>query len=201
MKLLIKSFSYIFHPLLMPLLGALIYFDITPKFVPKPFMYAKLMAIVILTIFVPIMFYYLLRNLGMVDSIALPDVKQRRIPLFFQVVFTIIIVELIVNGYEFPELYFFFIGILITATVSFVLALAKYKMSLHMAGLSGLLFFVIGMSIHYTSNLLLLVAILFFALGAAATSRISEKAHSGYELLVGMALGLLPQVALFVFWL
>ena len=201
MKNLLKSFSYIFHPLLMPLVGSLIYFYITPKFVPQPFLYAKLMAIVILTVFVPIMFYFLLRNLSMVDNIFLTDVKQRRAPLFFQIIFTLIIIELIVNGYEFPELYFFFVGILITATLSLVFALASYKVSLHMAGISGLLFFVIGMSIHYSSNLLMLLAVLSFSVGAVATSRLSESAHNGRELFLGALVGFLPQLALYYFWL
>ena len=201
MRNLIKSFSYIFHPMLMPLVGTLIYFDISPKFIPEPYLYAKLMAVVILTIFVPIMFYFLLRNLGKVDSIFLKDVEQRRIPLFFQIIFTIIIVKLIINGYEFPELYYFFQGILITATLSLVAALLKYKVSLHMAGICGLLFFVIGMSVHYMSNLLLLVAILSFAVGAVATSRLAVGAHNKKELLVGALLGFLPQMALFILWL
>lgn len=201
MNIFLKSFSYIFHPLLIPLMGALLYFDITPKYVPEPFMYAKLLAVAILTVFVPIMFYLLMKNLGMADSVFLADVRQRRYPLFFLIVFISIIIKLIINGYEFPELYFFFLGILVTVTISLILVILGYKASLHMAGISGLLVFVLGMSIHYTSNLLLLLAILSFAVGAVASSRLSEKAHNGHELVVGTLLGFLPQAALFALWL
>ena len=201
MKILIKSFSYIFHPLWMPLLGSLIYFHITPKFVPPSFLYAKLMAIVILTVFVPVMFYFLMRNLGMADSIFLKDVNQRRIPLLFQIIFTLIIVKLIINGYEFPELYYFFLGILASASLSLICAILGYKVSLHMVGVCGVLFFVMGLSVHYMGNMLAILALLSFAVGAVATSRLYDHAHTGSELFTGILVGVVPQAVFFLFWL
>ncbi|WP_237708892.1 hypothetical protein [Gillisia marina] len=83
MKFLIKSASYIFHPLWMPFAGSLFYFLVTPRFFPLPLIQAKLLAIAITTLFIPVVFYFLLKNLGKAESVFLKDVNQRRWPLFF----------------------------------------------------------------------------------------------------------------------
>lgn len=201
MAWLIKIFSYLFHPLFMPLAGVLLYFNITPKFIPRPFLYAKLMAVVILTVIVPVLFYFMLRNLGKIDSIFVEDVRQRRIPLFFQIVLTVLIVSVVLKGYEFPELYYFFIGILITACIAFIGALLKFKISLHMIGLGGVLAFLIVLSNYYESNLLTLIAALIAISGIVASSRLQSKAHTMTEVSLGFALGVLSQIGVFYFGL
>ena len=201
MKTFLKSFSYIFHPLFMPMLGVVLYFWITPKFVPEPFLYAKILALVILTIVVPLLFYFLLRNLKMASSVFLSDVDERRIPLLCNIVLTLTILKIIINGYEFPELYYFFIGILLSSAVSFVMVLLRFKLSLHMVGICGVLMFIIGLSLHYSSNLLLFIALLIFAAGASASSRLQARAHTNIELIVGVLVGLIPQLAILYIWL
>ena len=185
----------------MPMLGVVLYFWITPKFVPEPFLYAKILALVILTIVVPLLFYFLLRNLKMASSVFLSDVDERRIPLLCNIVLTLTILKIIINGYEFPELYYFFIGILLSSAVSFVMVLLRFKLSLHMVGICGVLMFIIGLSLHYSSNLLLFIALLIFAAGASASSRLQARAHTNIELIVGVLVGLIPQLAILYIWL
>lgn len=201
MRRFLHTFSYVFHPLIMPMLGVVIYFCITPKFVPQSFLFAKLFALTILTIIVPILFYFLMRNLKIVNSIFLSEVGERRIPLLFQVVITLLIINMIINGYEFPELYYFFLGILIVASIAFLLALLKFKVSLHMIGITGILGFVMGLSVHYNTNMLIMVASLFCITGAVASARIQARAHTYLELIAGVLIGLGSQVVLLPIWL
>ena len=198
MKYVINSFSYLMHPLLMPLLGTCIYFEVTPKFVPESFMYAKLFALSILTVVVPVLFYFLLESVNLVSDKELVQVKERRIPLLIQFAITLLILRIIINGYEFPELYIFFMGILIAAAAAFILALLRFKVSLHMIGLSGVLTFIIGLSVIFESNYLFVISLLVLALGLTAAARIQVKAHTMTEIVVGVAVGVIPQVLTFV---
>lgn len=200
MKPLLRFFSYLMHPLLMPILGVVIYFYVTPKFVPESFMYAKLFALSILTIVVPVLFYFLLESINLVSDKELGQVRERRIPLMIQVAITLMILKLIINGYEFPELYIFFFGILLSATAAFLCSLVRFKASLHMVGVSGVLVFVAGLSMVYQSNFLVLIAALIIGIGFTAASRIQAKAHTMIELLAGIIVGGLPQVLLFAFY-
>lgn len=184
----------------MPILGVVIYFFVTPKFVPESFMYAKLFALSILTIIVPVLFYFLLESINVVSNIELTAVNERRIPLMIQVGITLLILKLIINGYEFPELYIFFFGILVAAALAFICTLFRFKVSLHMIGLSGVLLFVIGLSMVYQSNFLNVIAALVLAIGFTAASRIQVKAHTMAELIVGIAVGGMPQILMFLLY-
>ena len=201
MKFLIKSASYIFHPLWMPIVGSIFYFIVTPRFFPLPLIQAKLLAIAITTLFIPVVFYFLLKNLGQADSVFLKDVGQRRWPLFFYCLLIGLNLYQILDIYNYPALYYFFVGILFSIITAFILAWLKLKVSLHMLGLAGIFMFVVAMSIYYRLNLIYSIAFLIAAIGLTATSRLHYKAHTWMELFLGLFIGLLPQLIVLNFWL
>ena len=131
----------------------------------------------------------------------LSDVTQRKIPLLMQLVLTYILIHKSITIERFPELYFFFLGGMISTAIAFLLIYVKTKASIHMIALSALTFFVAGMSIHYELNILYTVATLFFISGLVATSRLVMKAHTMKELIIGYFVGMIPQLILWYFWL
>ncbi|RMB56791.1 hypothetical protein EAX61_13425 [Dokdonia sinensis] len=201
MRWLIKSFSYIFHPLWMPLIAVIIYYVTTPRFMNPEFWYAKFFATTIMTVIIPILSFYMFKNLNLVTEIHLKDVKERKFPLLFQGLFTLLIIYIVFKGYELPELHFFFVGVLGSTLAALVLVLFQFKASLHMIGICGVLFFVLGLSIHFNSNMLWLISLLVLACGATATSRLEAKAHTPVELVVGTIVGAVPQFLAFPYWL
>jgi hypothetical protein len=78
---------------------------------------------------------------------------------------------------------------------------ARVKSSLHMAGMGGLVFFIIGLSFHNAINLVNTVAFLFVMTGFVAASRLQMKAHDNIELVIGFFIGMIPQLLLWVLWL
>jgi hypothetical protein len=77
----------------------------------------------------------------------------------------------------------------------------KIKASIHMIGISTLTAFVIGLSIHNQIDIISTITFLILMNGVVASSRLAMKAHSNKELIIGFFSGLLPQMALLVFWL
>ncbi|MBQ0736283.1 hypothetical protein [Aquimarina celericrescens] len=201
MNFFLKSISYIFHPLLMPVLGAIIYFAAAPRFIPEDIIKAKMVGLTILTIFIPIILFFFLRNMGTITSIDLENVKQRKIPLLLQSILLIVVIKMIIDVYHYPELYFFFLGILFSMLSSIFMILFNIKASLHMIGISGVTMFTIALSIHFGMNLILLITTLMIANGLVATSRLHCKAHSNLELILGFLIGVIPQLTLVNFWL
>lgn len=201
MTMLLKVASYVFHPLWMPFTGSLAYFLLTPRFFPEGIMQAKLLAIAILTLFIPIVFHFLLKNLKKANSIFLTEVSERKWPLFFFILLILMVLRQILDEYNYPSLFFYFTGILISTIIAYLFALFKTKISLHMLGLAGLTTFIIGLSMHYMINLTFTILFLVLALGLTASSRLHFKAHNGGELLLGFFAGFLPQVILWYFWL
>ena len=146
-------------------------------------------------------FFYLLRTFGAVDSIMLSDIHQRKIPLLMQMALTVVLLTKSVTIERFPELFFFFVGGFVSTFFTFSLLFIKIKASIHMIGISALTFFVCGLSIHNQLNTIYTIAFLFLIMGFVATSRLYMNAHTMKELIIGVVIGSLPQIVLWIFWL
>jgi membrane-associated HD superfamily phosphohydrolase len=185
----------------MPLLGVVFYFHKTPRFIPDPVKQAKLFSIAILTVILPMLLYYLLKTLRKVDSVYLETTNERKIPLILNgFIITLVLIRVLPQN-EIPELYFFFIGILISTITCFALAVVKFKASIHMIAATGFFMFAVALAIHFKININGTIALMSIILGAIATSRLHLKAHTPIELVIGFFVGLMPQLVLLNYWI
>lgn len=198
---ILKAISYVFHPIIMPLLGVLFYFSKTPRFIPEHVVKAKIFSIVILTIILPILLYFLLKTINRVQTIELKSTKERLIPLFINAVITLLILIRVLPPDEIIELYFFFLGILCSTFACFILAMFKVKASIHMIGVTGFFMFAVAIGLHYHININGTIALMMIITGAVATSRLHLKAHTNEELLLGLFTGFMPQLIFLNYWL
>jgi len=159
------------------------------------------MQIVVITIFIPITFYYLLLSLGKVDSIMLSETSQRRMPLLVHSLLLVVLLKRTIPLDIYPELHFFFLGCLVSTVTALVLVLLRIKASLHMIGISALAIFAMAVSLHAQERLIMPIVVLLLCNGLVATSRLVMKAHSHLELLLGTGVGVIPQLMLLYFWL
>ncbi len=102
---------------------------------------------------------------------------------------------------EFIELYFFFVGILLSTVTCLILAVLSFKASIHMIATGGVLMFFIALSIHFSINISGSIALMFMIVGAVGTSRLYLKAHDKNEIIVGLLIGVIPQLILLNYWL
>ncbi|WCO01977.1 hypothetical protein [Psychroserpens ponticola] len=198
---LLKSISFIFHPLLMPLLGVIFYFSKTPRFIPEPILKAKLFSVTILTVILPILLYYLLKTLRKVDSVYLETTNERKLPLLLNCFIIALVLIRVLPQNEIPELYFFFIGVLISTITCFVLAVVQFKASIHMIAAAGFFMFAVALAIHFKININGTIGLMCIILGAIATSRLHLKAHKPIELIIGTFVGMMPQLVLLNYWI
>lgn len=201
MNLFLKTASYIFHPLLMPIMGTILYYTVTPRYIDTQLVRAELFAITIITILIPIVIFFLLKNLRTVETIYLKEVKERKFPLMIQCILLLLIIKMVFDPYEDPELYYFFVGILFSAFSALVMVFFKLKVSLHQMGVAGILLFLVGLSAHFKINLLITISFFLFVNGWVASSRLNNDSHTYPELGVGFLLGAIPQLILFNLWL
>ena len=201
MDRILKSISFIFHPLLMPVFGVAFYFAKSPRFIPKEIIQAKLISLLILTVVLPILLYFLLKTLGKAKSIYLETTKERILPLILNCFVIILVIQRIITPNQVIELYFFFIGVLISTLSCLLLAIMKFKASIHMIALSGVFMFFVAISIHFNININGTLAIMSIITGAVATSRLHLKAHTYKELIIGFFIGMFPQLILVSYWL
>ncbi|WP_370477184.1 hypothetical protein [Tamlana flava] len=201
MDKLLKSISYIFHPLVMPLFAIWFYFEISPRFIPDDIVQGKLISIFILTVLLPILTYFLLKTLGKVNSVHLETPRERLYPLMLYCVIIIIALQRIITPSQAIEIYFFLIGLLISNMTCLLMAIMNFKISLHMMAVCGVFMFFVALSIHFSININGALAMMAIMIGAIATSRLHLKAHNGKELIIGIFIGAIPQLILVNYWL
>ena len=185
----------------MPFIAVVFYFSKAPRYIPEPIIKAKLFSLTILTILLPILLYSLLKTLKKVDSIYLENVKQRIIPLVLNCIISVLIIIRVLPPTEFIELYYFFVGVLLSTLSCLILAILNFKASIHMIASGGVLMFFIALSFHFSINISGSIALMCLIVGAIASSRIHLKAHTRVELIIGLFIGLIPQLILINYWL
>lgn len=201
MKKILPVFSYVFHPLFIPVYATLFYFFITRPFFYDHEIYLVFVQVLILTVLLPLSIFYLLRSLGLIASKMILDNKERRLPLACQAVLLVILIKYSLSASVLPELYYYFTGYFISTLLALGLLLFKHKASLHMLGVTSLTLFIISISVYYHIQFLYLIAFFILCIGFTASSRLQAKAHSLGELVLGVLTGALPQVILWYLWL
>lgn len=198
---ILKYTSYIFHPLFMPFFGVAIYYCYSSKFYETTYIQNRLLQLFILTVIIPLLLFRVLKKLKLVSSIMAESVNERKFPYAIGTLLNLYISQFVFKSSTEPELHYFFIGITYTSLALLILSLIKYKASLHMAGISGLTMFAFALSIHFQTDMIIIIGFLFLLNGLIASSRLFLKAHTYTELIIGSIMGLLPQFTMMIYWL
>ena len=199
MKILSKILSYLFHPLLMTTWFTLL------LLYTNPFSFAGLSSgIVIAVIFIntfmfPAISILLMRKLGFIEDLEMPDHKQRIIPLVASIIFYVW-AYLATRKINFPYMMgVFMMGVLVSLFASFVINVF-YKVSLHMVGVSGALTAIMLLVFVSPSDLSYYFLAMILLTGAVASARLYLGAHTIKEVYVGFLVGMFGQVfGLFLF--
>ncbi|NQZ45717.1 MAG: hypothetical protein HRT65_15530 [Flavobacteriaceae bacterium] len=201
MRFFLKSISYIFHPLFIPFAGTVSYFLISPKVSSLELQSGNILPIFILTVIIPIIAFFILKNLGLTHSVFAPSIPERKYPLAISILIYLMVLYKVIPQNYVHELYFFFVGLLIASCTLYILLFLKIKASIHLLGMGSLLMFLSGLSIHFEMNITFAIALLTLLTGIVASSRLYLRAHSKVELLIGFLVGLFAQLFTLKYWL
>ena len=185
-----RIISHIFHPLMVPSVGFLILFNSGTYLSYLPFnIKAWITSIVfVCTFFIPLMFILFLRYQEIINDIQMKTRRDRYIPIiitFFLYVFCFYLIRRI----DIPNMFYsFMLAGLITLLVTLFITL-WFKISIHMAGMGGLIALVIYISFYLKVNLSFYLILVVLLAGITGTARLILKAHSPAEVYSGFVLG------------
>jgi hypothetical protein len=201
LKRILPLFSFVFHPIFISVYGGLAYFLFLNEYFSYKEILLYLIQITLLTVLIPLSVFYLLVTLGKIDNLMAERKEERKIPFLVQLILLYILTQKSISIENFPELYFFFNGAIFSTIIAFISLYSKYKISIHMIGISSLTVFVMGISIHYEIAIINTIAFLIICNGFVASSRLYMKAHTTPEIILGITVGVIPQVLMWFFWL
>lgn len=185
----------------MIIIGVVFYFTKAPRFIPPPIIQAKIFALFLLSVILPVLLFFLLKTTHRIKSIHLESAKERIIPLILFSVILLLILYRVFPSNELIEPHFFIVGVLGSTLACLVLAILKFKTSIHMIAAGGVFMFFVALSIHFHININASIALICVVSGAIATSRLHLKAHSSIELVIGFFVGVIPQIIVMNYWL
>ncbi|WP_140486171.1 hypothetical protein [Flavobacterium sp. GSA192] len=200
-KRILPFFSYLFHPVFIPIYATLFYLFSNHSYFINKEKYLVLLQVSIITFVIPMLFFLLLRLTGKITSVMVPELSERKFPLIIQCFLIILLVRKSITLELYPELHFFLLAALFSTLIALSLLFFNIKASLHMMGISALTFFVFGLSLHHQTPNTILIIFLVLMNGFVASSRLIMKAHTPKELIIGVLLGSIPQILLLFVWL
>ncbi len=184
-----RFLSLALHPLLMPTYTFALVFFFIPQVI-KPLTIVILPFLFITTFIIPVLSISILKYSGTITDLKLENRAERPLPFAFVAIFYGITSYMFVYKIQVNTTV---AAMLIITTVLIVLLTAistKYKISIHSAGISGVIGFLMFFSIFYPSNQVTYLTMVVILIGGAAmTSRLYLNAHTPYQVLAGSILG------------
>lgn len=195
-----KIISYLFHPLLLPLFGLLLIFNVdelnlwfsSPQ--QKHFLYALTFTA---TFLLPLLNAFLLLKMKQISSLAMETRQERKIPYLASAVFYIAESYFLANT-DVPLLVKALMFGATLLVVSVLLINFFWKISAHMVAIGGLCGMMLAISYRLQINLHHLLVALFLIAGLVAFSRLKLSAHNPSQVYVGFLLGVSVQLILFL---
>jgi membrane-associated phospholipid phosphatase len=188
MRLLAQFISVIFHPLIIPTLGAtfIAYSD------PIPFrnnlLFSVLGMVFIGTYLLPLLSILVLIRMGVVSNHHMPNRKERKWPLRLTLIFSGLTFFVLHNLQIHPTLARFMLGVTMSIWAALLIS-HEFKISLHMTAMGGLVALVFAESILNQLLFFNEIALALLIAGSVGSARLYLKAHHPLEVYSGFLLG------------
>jgi hypothetical protein len=200
MSQLAKIISVIFHPLLLPTYWTILMAKVLPRGL-EPFhetQHLHLIGLIfIMTFFLPIVFFGLLKAIGLIPAMDMYDRKARIKPfIFITLWYVIVALQLVLRDQITMDDSFMKFMIIIDILI-FVGTLFTFffKISIHSIGMWGLVGMLVGLSFFQEDDVLLIPLVVVLALsGIVMSARLQLNAHTPKEIAAGSVVGLLVSI-------
>lgn len=181
----------------MPLVGVSLLFLFPTYLAFKTPMLLKLVIlgiIIINTLILPLLFSLVLKRKGIIESLHMESIYERRWPYLFSVFSFIVTIWMLRELSIHPMLVNFLMGATLAILLLLLVSFTNFKMSAHLVGMGGLAGMIAVVALNDFIDLSgLLIAIILLS-GVLGTARLQLKAHRPVEVYSGFLAGFLVQL-------
>lgn len=193
-----KAISYLFHPLLMPLISCFLVFNTGGYIVfsvQENYKYVVYAIVFINTILIPSLASVVLLKKGIIRSLHMETIQERRFPFLIATIFFFLTYYFLQKLPLPPIIFLMLLGATLSVLVSLIINLF-WKISVHMVGAGGLVGALIGMSIRLSTEIYPIILAAIFCAGIVGYARLKLNAHDHAQVYVGFLVGLTSMFAL-----
>ena len=199
-KLLSRVLSVLFHPLLMPTYGTMLFFYLYPMTgidFPLKVMLLVTLFIFLMTFIIPLSLTFVMLRMNLVNSLEMETRNERILPLFIVAILFYITYYSLKSTGLFIDLQLFILG---STLLIFIAIIINYftKISIHMIGIGGVTGALIALGMAYPISVISVLNLLFLVAGLLGFARLRLKAHQPFQIYTGFLLALLVMASLFL---
>ncbi|MCB9168802.1 MAG: hypothetical protein H6594_00450 [Flavobacteriales bacterium] len=190
---LAHTLNLLLHPLFMPLLTLVVAFRMDPHisfFMPRPFQLITFAMVFVLTVLFPLTSTLLLLRSGAVTSLSMPHRQERIVPFLMTLFYFTLCYYLLHRTPQHEATFAMFLGALVALFLTALITL-RWKISVHMVGIGGLLGALTGLLLLHHTFAPLQMALFIVLAGALGTARLLTSDHTPAQVGAGAVLGFL----------
>ena len=187
--------SIVGHPLFMPSYAMLLVFEFNPYIelqVPNSIQVIVLTILSLFTILLPLITAIILQKLGVVKSIYMKTAEERKWPFLLSVLWYYLGFEILTYLALPISLYLLIIGAITVILIAHFITL-RWKISVHMLGIGGVIGAMIGLSQRFQFDHFYLILVLFFIAGLIGFARLKTNSHNYRQVYAGFILGVIVE--------
>ena len=188
-----KIISYLFHPLLMPSYGLLLFFYLdrhVSYFLPFEIKKTLFLMTLSFTFVLPVMNAIVLLRMKIIRSLSMETKEERRLPLLITAIFYFAEYYLLTEAEVPATLKLLMLSAIISVMLTVIINLF-WKISAHMIGIGGITGMAFILSILFQTPAFLIISSLFVIAGIIGYARLQLQAHSIAEIYSGFFVGFL----------
>lgn len=184
-----KIISVIFHPIVVPTIGVLLYFILIPSSYPSNLKLTLLSLIFVMTYLVPLLILILFKKLKLIESFNAHTIKERKLPVAMMIVLFYLLGNTIANIGAMRDISLLFYATSGALMLLYVFFVFKIKTSIHLLSLGISTAFFLIIDINNSSNFPLVIILNILIAGIVANARLYLKAHKPSEVYIGFFMG------------
>ena len=195
-KIFIAFFSYLFHPVFVPLYASLFLIYIHPSAFTgfsSNEMNQTVLIITLNLVFFPLVSVLLLKAVGFIDSIYLRSQKDRIIPYIASGIFFFWTYTVFKQQPQYPLLLTSFVLGIFIASSAALIANIYFKISMHAIAMGGWLGFFLVISNTQSMLMTWPLCMVLLLTGLVSSARLLSGNHKPAEIYAGLFLGILSQ--------
>lgn len=200
MKQAAHLLSLLLHPVWMPTLALVLAFAIDPhltfSFTTKG-QWIIIGMVFIMTALFPISSMFMLWRSGMVSELAMPRRSERIVPYILVLIYFCMAYYLLRRTPSHPLVFALFTGIILALVLDLFITL-RWKVSIHMTGIGGLVGMVLGLVLLHGALARFLPLLLLLA-GALGTARLLVTDHTPAQVYAGTLIGFVATLGCMLF--
>ncbi len=200
-KKVARILSFVFHPLLMPTYGVLLFLYLqamTGIVMPYKAGLLLIVFIFLMTFAIPLSLSLLMLRIKLVNSLEMHTRNERIIPLFITAILFYITYYSLKKTSLFIDLQLFILGstvlILITICINYFT-----KISIHMIGIGGVAGALLALSLSHNIVIIHFLIFVIFVAGLLGFSRLKLDAHKEFQIYLGFLTGVIIMALMFLF--